>query len=47
MALEVVNTRLLSHPVNWVILWITLALAAMAYHAVHRSMVPQESIAPD
>lgn len=36
---QVVNVRLLSHPFNWVIVWITLALAAIAYGVIHDAVV--------
>lgn len=31
----VVNTRLLAHPVNWLFVWATLALAALGYQQIH------------
>lgn len=33
--MDVVNLRLLSHPVNWVVVWIVLALALIGYGAIH------------
>ena len=35
MDFEIVNFRLLTHPVNWLIVWLTLLLASLAYTAVH------------
>lgn len=29
--MELVNWRLLAHPLNWGLVWVTLALAVMAY----------------
>lgn len=31
----IVNVRLLSHPVNWLFVWVTLALTAMGYQVIH------------
>ena len=44
---SVVNLRLLSHPINWVFVWVTLALACMAWTAVHNAWQAQTSISPD
>ena len=31
MDFEIVNLRLLAHPLNWAIVWVTLLLALLAY----------------
>lgn len=33
--MEIINWRLLSHPVNWGIVWVFLLLAATAYAFIH------------
>jgi len=48
--MDLVNLRLLSHPFNWIFVWITLALAMMAYGMIHDHIVkssPDASISPD
>lgn len=48
--MEVINTRLLAHPVNWAFVWVMLLLAAIAYKVIHDAVVKPnggESIAPD
>lgn len=37
--MTLVNTRLLAHPINWVFVWVTLLLAAVAYKIVHDAVV--------
>lgn len=48
--MELVNWRLLAHPINWGIVWIILLLVMMAYTFVHdgvkqnaadRSIIPE------
>jgi hypothetical protein len=33
-AKDLINLRMLGHPVNWAIVWTTLLFAAFAYHFV-------------
>lgn len=33
--MQLVNLRLMSHPINWVFVWIVLALASMAWKQIH------------
>jgi hypothetical protein len=49
MDFSLVNTRLLSHPVNWGIVWVTLLLASYAWALIHHKiMAPApDSVAPD
>lgn len=46
---QIINLRLLSHPFNWAFVWITLALAALAYNVIfdHYMQTANNSIAPD
>lgn len=39
---QVVNVKLLSHPANWLIVWVVLLFAGVAYSLVHKtvSVVP-------
>lgn len=32
---RIVNLRLLTHPVNWLIVWTVLLFGAFAWHVVH------------
>lgn len=48
--MDIINTRLLSHPINWLFVWIVAALAAMAYGIVHDRVTQDaadRSIIPD
>lgn len=46
--MDVINTRLLSHPANWLIVWVVLAIASMAYKVVHDHLTGgNASISPD
>jgi hypothetical protein len=48
--MELVNTRLLAHPVNWAFVFVTLLLAAITYKVIHDAIVNSgggESVAPD
>ena len=50
MDFQLVNLRLLSHSLNWAIVWVTLALASLAYTIVHNAMnesAVNSSVAPD
>jgi len=50
MDFELLNLRLMSHPMNWAFVWVTLALAALAYTAIHNAVASNAaagSIAPD
>lgn len=33
---EIVNLKLLSHPVNWAIVWVVLLFGAVAFSFVHK-----------
>jgi hypothetical protein len=42
MTLEtVVNTRLLAHPVNWLVVWTVLAFGMFAWHFIHQRTTAQ------
>lgn len=43
--MDFVNLRLLSHPVNWVVVWIVLALALIGYGAIHDGLARNTSAA--
>lgn len=44
----VVNFRLLAHPLNWLFVWVVLALATLAFHEITQGVKPNaNSIAPD
>lgn len=48
--MDLVNVRLLAHPVNWAFVFATLLLAAIAYKVVHDAIVNKgdgESVAPN
>lgn len=49
MDFELLNLKLLGHPLNWVFVWIILALAGMAFHLVHDAIMhpADASISPD
>ena len=36
--MDLVNWRLLSHPLNWGFVWVVLALAVMAYTLLHNAV---------
>ncbi len=47
---NIINGKLLTHPVNWLIVWSVLLLAATAYAIVHDGMknaAANHSIIPD
>jgi hypothetical protein len=33
---DFINVRLLSHPVNWLIVWTVLLFGAFAWHFIHQ-----------
>lgn len=33
--MDILNLRLMSHPVNWLLVWIVVALALIAFGAIH------------
>lgn len=35
---EIVNVKLLSHPVNWVIVWVVLMFGGLAYSLLHKAI---------
>jgi hypothetical protein len=35
---DLVNLRFLAHPINWLFVWVTLLIAALAFHAVQNSV---------
>lgn len=35
---QIVNVKLLSHPVNWLIVWVVLLFGAVAFSFVHKSV---------
>lgn len=35
---KIINTRLLSHPVNWLVVWTVLLFAGMAWALVHEHL---------
>ena len=37
---RIINLRLLSHPMNWLIVWSVLLLASAFFVAAHNFMVP-------
>jgi hypothetical protein len=48
--MEFVNLKLLSHPVNWAFVLVTLLLASIAYKVIHDAVTSSDgspSIAPD
>ena len=50
MDFQLVNLRLLSHPLNWIFVWVILALAAMAWTHIHNAAnesAVNSSLAPD
>ena len=32
---DVINTRLMTHPVNWLVVWTVLLFGAFAWHFIH------------
>jgi hypothetical protein len=42
----VVNVKLLSHPVNWLIVWVVLLFGGIAYTMVHRKANPMPVSTP-
>jgi len=46
---EIINTRLMAHPLNWVIVWVVIAIAAFGWHQVQVgiSSAAQSSTIPD
>lgn len=47
---ELVNLRLMAHPLNWLFVWAVLALAILAFHFIATAVKPSEnsnSISPD
>lgn len=50
MNFELLNVKLLSHPVNWGIVWVTLIIAGFGYSLLHDAIMgnaANNSIAPD
>ena len=53
MDFELINWKLLSHPVNWGIVWTVLLLVMLAYTQVHNNLIAQaksaanQSVIPD
>lgn len=48
--MDLINVRLLAHPINWAFVLATLLLASIAYKVVHDAVTNSgdgESIAPD
>lgn len=47
--MDLINLRLMSHPVNWLIVWVTLALACLGAHLIVKGLQDpaSSSIAPD
>ena len=43
---NVVNVKLRSHPVNWLIVWVVLLFGGIAYAMVHRSANPMNASTP-
>lgn len=37
---NIINLRLLSHPLNWIIVWTVLAFAGFAYTLIHENAGP-------
>lgn len=35
---EVINTKLLSHPVNWLIVWVVLLFGGVAFSVFHKAI---------
>ena len=44
---DIINTKLLSHPVNWGIVWATLLIVMFGYTVVHNRMIQQAQLAAD
>jgi hypothetical protein len=47
---QLINLRLMSHPLNWLFVWVVLAIVTMAYTHIHDHIVATSadaSIAPD
>ena len=47
---NLVNLKFLSHPINWLVVWVVLALAMIAYGVLHDGIIANSadaSIAPD
>jgi hypothetical protein len=42
----IINLRLLSHPVNWGIVWVVLGMGALAMHQLHVSRCDCQSPNP-
>lgn len=38
---QVINLRLMSHPLNWAIVMVTLLFGAIAWHLILSQMTPQ------
>jgi hypothetical protein len=48
--LEILNLRLMSHPFNWLFVWIVLALFSIAYTIIHNELTQGQvdgSVSPD
>lgn len=46
--MELINWRLISHPVNWGIVWVVLLLAGASYAFVHDGiMAHSQPVNPD
>jgi hypothetical protein len=35
---ELVNWRMASHPINWLIVWVVVTMGAFAWREIHRGM---------
>jgi len=47
MDFELLNWKLLGHPVNWGIVWATLLLVMFAYSQIHNHVIAQAQQAAD
>lgn len=35
---RIINVKLLTHPINWLIVWVVLLFAGFAWHVVHNAI---------
>lgn len=36
--MELINLKMLSHPMNWFLVWIVILIASFAYKEIHRGL---------
>lgn len=45
--MDIINWKLASHPINWLIIWVVVFGACMAYTLVHDSVMMPTAPDPD